>query len=271
MLKSSKFLLPFISLLSFSIHANEPEPLWEFGLGVAGINFPDYRGSDHQRNYLLPLPTLRYRGEKLRVNREGIRGLLYQSERINVDISLDGAVPVKSNENSARAGMPDLDPLLEIGPTLDFTLKQTSDHKLRLRFPLRGAFAFDGLQPKDHGWTFHPNLDLDYHWQWNLGIALGPLFANQRYHDYYYSVEPAFATPTRPSFESSSGYSGTRLILTASRRFNGLWVAAFLRYDNLNGAVFLDSPLVRKNSAFMAGFGISWFFAESAQLVTIEE
>jgi len=49
----------------------------------------------------------------------------------------------------------------------------------------------------------------------------------------------------------------------SSSRFPGFWVGAFARYDNLSGAAFEDSPLVRKKSSFMAGVGIAWVLAEA--------
>jgi outer membrane scaffolding protein for murein synthesis (MipA/OmpV family) len=49
----------------------------------------------------------------------------------------------------------------------------------------------------------------------------------------------------------------------ASRRYPRFWVSAFARYDNLSGAVFADSPLVKKQESFMAGVGIAWILAES--------
>ena len=34
----------------------ETQPLWEMGFGFGGLTAPDYRGSDEQRGYLLPVP-----------------------------------------------------------------------------------------------------------------------------------------------------------------------------------------------------------------------
>ncbi|HSF48456.1 MAG TPA: MipA/OmpV family protein, partial [Burkholderiales bacterium] len=89
-------------------------PLWEAGAGVAVLDFPDYRGSDERQTYLLPIPYVIYRGEILKVERQKVRGLLYTSEIAELDFSLSGSVPVRSDNNSARRGMPDLDPTLEL-------------------------------------------------------------------------------------------------------------------------------------------------------------
>ena len=47
-----------------------------------------------------------------------------------------------------------------------------------------------------------------------------------------------------------------------------MWVGGFLRYDNLRGASFDDSPLVRRRSALTFGFGVSWILATSSERVT---
>jgi len=46
-----------------------------------------------------------------------------------------------------------------------------------------------------------------------------------------------------------------------------MWVGAFVRYDNLRGAAFQDSPLVRRTSGVTAGFGVSWVLDTSSELV----
>ena len=91
----------------------EEKPLWEFGAGLALLRLPDYRGSDENRYYLLPFPYIIYRGDILRVDRERISGRIFKTDRLLLDISLYGSVPVDSSRNSARSGMPDLDPTLK--------------------------------------------------------------------------------------------------------------------------------------------------------------
>ena len=43
------------------------------------------------------------------------------------------------------------------------------------------------------------------------------------------------------------------------------------RMDDLHGAVFAPSPLVRRQSTVTAGFGISWIFATSSQRVLTDD
>lgn len=249
-------------------------PLWEAGIGIATLRLPDYRGSDQARNYLLPFPYLVYRGRILKVDRKGVRGLLLRTDRVTTNISLDAAVPVYSRRNDARQGMPDLEPTLEIGPSLVLLLARdpAAHRRLTLNLPLRAVIATNFRRVHGEGWVFSPNLNLDQTHigpgrAWSLGISIGPLYADRKYHAYYYTVAPVYATAARPAYSAAGGYSGSRLTLALSRRYRDLWFGAFLRYDDLSGAAFETSPLVKQKYSLMAGVGVAWIFARSATLV----
>ena len=51
-------------------------PLWELGLGVAGLSLPHYRGAERSTRWVLPTPYAVYRGEVLRANRDGVKAML---------------------------------------------------------------------------------------------------------------------------------------------------------------------------------------------------
>jgi len=251
-------------------------PLWEAGIGLTVLDFPDYPGADERTTYALPLPYFVYRGEKFKVGRDGIRGLFFESDRVELDFSVNASIPVKSTENQARQGMPDLDPTFQIGPTLNFTLHRHEMSKLQLRLPVRGVIATDFAHAQGAGVVFEPQIVLDinklaFASGWRFGVSVGPLFADQRYHAYYYRVAPQFATPQRPAYEASAGYGGMQVLLSTSRRYRDWWVGAFVRYQSLDGAVFRDSPLVKQRYALAGGFGFAWVFARSGQLVDADE
>jgi outer membrane protein len=251
------------------------EPLWEVGLGVAAVRFPDYRGSDQTSTYALPLPFVAYRGRFLRADRDGARAILFAGHRLVVDVSLSASVPSKSNHDDARQGMPDLPGTFEIGPNLNVELWQSDDRKLKLdlRLPLREAITLQAA-PKTIGVTFSPNLNLDvrgFAGRWNLGLLAGPLFADRRYHEHFYGVAPEFATASRPAYDAPGGYAGWRATSAFSRRLGNAWLGGFLRYDDLHGAVFAPSPLVRRDSSLTVGFGVSWIFAVSGQRVVVDD
>jgi outer membrane scaffolding protein for murein synthesis (MipA/OmpV family) len=256
----------------------EPLPKWELGLGATAFALPDYRGSDERRGYLWPLPFLVYRGESVRVDRQGVRGVFFESDRVQLDFSLSGTPPVDSSKNQARQGMPDLDPTIEIGPLVNATLfrDREAGTQLDLRLPLRAVIATDFSHAHSAGWVFQPTLALNLRPQfgggrWNLGVNTGPIFASGKYHEYYYGVDPQFATPDRPAYSARGGYSGWMGLVSLSRRYGKLWIGGFARYDALSGAVFEDSPLVRRNSSWMAGVAAAWIVAESDRKVEVFE
>ncbi|MEP6739987.1 MAG: MipA/OmpV family protein [Caldimonas sp.] len=247
------------------------EPLWELGIGIAAVRFPDYRGSDQTSTYALPLPFVAYRGRFLRADRDGARAILFAEHRVEVDVSLSASVPTRSKNSDARAGMPDLAGTFEIGPNLNLELWQSADRqfKLDLRLPVREAITLQS-SPRTVGVTFSPNLNLDvrrFAGYWNLGLLAGPLYADRRYHEHFYGVAPEFATATRPAYSAPGGYAGWRGVTAFSRRLGNAWLGGFVRYDDLHGAAFAPSPLVRREHSVTAGFGISWIFAVSSQRV----
>jgi len=255
-------------------------PLWELGAGAAALRLPDYRGSDQSRGYLYPLPYVRYRGELLKVDdRRGLAALLLlQRGRAELDVSLNASQPAPSDRNDARQGMPDLDPTVELGPVLKLTLWENDarTRELSLQLPVRAAFAIDFPRAGYAGIVLNPVLD--YFMRdvgpgggWRLGLQAGPVFADARYHRYYYQVDPAFATAGRPAYAANGGYGGMQFTTSLSKRFGSIWVGGFVRAYALHGATFEDSPLVRRRSALLAGIGIAYVFAESRTRVESED
>lgn len=257
--------------------AAETLPLWEAGAGVGVINFPNYRGSSERQTYVLPVPYLVYRGDFLKIDRQQARGVFFKGDRTELDISLNGSVPVRSKDNTVRQGMPDLNPTIEIGPSLKVTLTESKDEKteLNLRLPVRPVFATDLSTFRNVGWIFQPQLNANLKDAvgngWNLGLVTGPLFADKSYHQFFYGVDAAYATPSRPVYAASSGYSGFQFIGSISKRFPKYWAGGYMKYDDLHGATFLNSPLVTRKNAFTAGFAITWIFAESQTKVVRNE
>jgi MipA family protein len=256
-----------ISLPCAGIAAAAEKPLWELGVGGAIGSFPTYRGASSQHTYALPFPFLIYRGERVTFDREGLRGELFESERWLLELSADAMVPVDS-EDGLRRGMPDLAPVLELGPSLEYLLRRDSESEWRLRLSLRSVLAVEDFKVSEQGWMFHPNLAFDTHnGNWETGASIGPLFATQRYHQYYYGVPTEYATATRETYRAEAGYSGMRFTIGASRYFGNLWLGAFLRYDDLRDTAFIDSPLVERNNALMGGVAVAWIFRRSSEMV----
>lgn len=254
--------------------ASEEKPLWELGVGLAGLRLPDYRGSDQYSYYLLPYPYIIYRGDILRVERERISGRIFETDRVLLDVSLNGSVPVKNTDNPDRRGMPDLDPTFEVGPSLNITLLEDRQdrYKLKLTLPVRAAFSTDFSSVRHEGWVFHPRLNFEKAEiipgsGLNLGLSTGPMFADRGYHRYYYTVDPAFATAVRSPYDARGGYSGSTFTVGLNKKLTPFILNAFVSLDYLKGAVFEESPLVKTDSSWMCGFTVSWIFLKSSRMV----
>jgi outer membrane scaffolding protein for murein synthesis (MipA/OmpV family) len=143
--------------------------------------------------------------------------------------------------------------------------------KFDVRLPLRGVFTVQA-RPHSIGAVFAPNASIDIKdvagfQGWYFGALAGPLFADHRYHDYFYTVAPQFATPARPAYEASAGYSGAQILVALSKRYPSFWVGAYVRHDTLAGAAFESSPLVKRDSYWATGAGIAWIIHQSKRLV----
>jgi outer membrane scaffolding protein for murein synthesis (MipA/OmpV family) len=274
---ASKTAAALLGLLAITLCHAEERPLWELGAGVGALQLPDYRGSDESHTYVLPVPYFVYRGEHLKAGRNGIRGMLYDGDKVDLNISVGGTIPVHSKDNEARRGMADLKPAIEVGPTASIHLWRAADEKTKLDFraPLRTSITVES-SPKDIGWVFSPSLNLDMRDQpgmhgWNMGLSAGPVFNNRKYNDHFYSVSDADATPTRPAYQAKGGFAGSQATLALTKRFPRYWVGGFARYDSLAGAVFDDSPLVKRKNNVSAGVAVAWVITQSGQMVKIDD
>ena len=265
-------------VLATSAAAAREEPLWEAGLGVAGLVFPDYRGSSQSHSYAFPAPYFVYRGDFFKADRHGVRGTFFKDDRVDLNLSIGASLPVDSSETEARVGMPDLHASIELGPSLEVNLWRSSNRamKLDLRMPLRAAFTVES-HSQYIGVQFFPHANVDVadplgYTGWNLGLVAGPVFTDRRYNKYFYEVAPEFATANRPAFTApAGGYAGMQFLVALSKRFPSFWVGGFARYDTLKGASFEDSPLVTSKRYAAAGIGISWILGASKERVPVDE
>jgi outer membrane protein len=259
-----------MACLAMGTARGEDKPLWELGIGAGVLTLPHYRGSDQSNTWLLPVPYAVYRGELFKADRDGARATLFDTDRSELSLSFAASAPTDSEDNVARQGMPDLSPTVEIGPVWNYTLLRGESHKLDFRWPVRGVFTVES-SPRHVGWVSAPHVNLDQVVaDWNVGLLAGPLFADRRYHDYFYTVRANEATATRPAFRAGAGYEGWQATAALSRQWGNWWMGMFVRHDQVAGHGVVDSPLVRDRHQFSAGLAVSWIFARSSRLVAQE-
>lgn len=247
-------------------------PLWEVGVGVGAIHLPYYPGADDNRNIGVPVIFPIYRGDFFKVDDQGIRGELYEDERLQLDFSVDFNFSVDSEEVEARRGMPDLDNLLQIGPSLQYTLHRSANTDWLLNLPARAAFSLSRNQLDGQGFSAFPHLTYYRYFSmrdstWRLGLSAGALYGTEAFHDFYYQVPPAFANAERPAFNAKAGFGGSRFTATLVSRNDQRFIAWFARYERLDDAVFEDSPLVTTTDAITLGVVYSRFVWRSKEMV----
>jgi len=251
---------------STSSVAEETAYEWDLGIGLTGFHLPVYPGSSQTENYLLPYPYVRFKTKYLEMN-ERIRGFVYQSEKLRLNLSGDFGVPVDNEENGLREGMPDLNLVLQIGPMLEVVLDggRFQSYESRIDLPLRVAIATDFDETENIGWIFEPRYSYEKMRArkngWAYLLSAGLRYASKEYHAYYYDVDEQFANPGRPAYAADKGYGGAFVNIVGSWRQDNIIYGVFASYQNLNGAAYEDSPLMEQNSYVSVGGGIIFRFA----------
>lgn len=249
-------------------------PLYEYGIVGLAAHFPHYPGSNEYQTYAFPLPYFVYRGETVKANREGIRGIFFRYKQLETDISLAGNTPV--GDDKARAGMDDLSAIGEVGPALNYYFFDYGERdSFFFQATLRAALSFDfdgGLDVGYEGYVSDLSLiyrdsrifkeqDVRFH------LSTGVRFADAAMHQYFYEVPLADVTPNRRYYEAEGGYGGLQLSGSITKELTPSFSAScYGRWINIDGAVYEDSPLVGTHNNYIVGAMLVWKIGESAEL-----
>ena len=267
------------SCFAQTLSKNE-RPLWELGLFNGIARLPHYRGSDEYKLYALPLPYLIYRGKVIQSDEYGIRGIFFKTKHLESSLSFWGNPPI-GGDNRARKEMPDLDALFEIGPAIKWFFKDRGSlDYLYLSIALRGVssanfdfgvdFAYQGL----HGGLqlIYNNRSLFAQNNLEFDFSVGINFTDKDYNSYFYDVSSKYVLPERGFYESDGGYAGFSVSVSIKKKITqNLFLGGYSRWDNINGAVFDDSPLVKGKNNFVIGCALIWKIAESKRSAGSDE
>jgi len=173
--------------------------------------------------------------------------------------------------------MDDLDPLLQIGPMLRYKAWKASEpqQSVIIDLPVRASIAL-GSGVDYVGYEVSPRISyrrelgfLRRPWKWS--ISGEALWGSDGLNRYYYQVDPADATATRPAYDAEAGFAGTRFRTSVYHRDRNKLISFYAVYDNVQGAVFHDSPLVERDGGFTVGFVVTWFLLQSDELVEVKQ
>jgi len=259
-----KYLLIILSMLfSGTVFA---ETLWKLGAGIGNITANSYPGSDQTESITSPIPYLKVKTEWFDLDNEGLHTNWFKDTNFRLDLGFDIGLPVESNENKLRNSMPDLDPVGQVGPLLIYQLYDSKKLKWQIHLPVNYAFSVKDIKFNSIGWVSNPRIYFNYLYgdaklPLDISMSLGPVYGSVEFHRYYYEVPSAYVTASRSAYVAEAGDAGYRFNLSVTRRMNGYWLGLYLRYQNLSGAVFVDSPLVNQKDYWFIAVGASWLFA----------
>jgi len=256
-------------------------PRWEVGVGGGYFSGHDYPASNDPNQRALALPYLIYRSSVFRVGGGGIRAVAVERPRIRLDVSLGASLSARSEGNGLRAGMPDLDFLLELGPQLEISLldrEMASGGRLQLEFAteLRAVVATDFQEIHSQGFVAELSVSGARRRIAGSGVdllaSLGITYADERLQAYFYEVDARYARQGRPAYGASGGYLGSELFIGAALRPNrSLRVFLGMQSGLYAGAANRDSPLFETTSSTGIAAGFAWTVARSKRLIDVIE
>jgi outer membrane scaffolding protein for murein synthesis (MipA/OmpV family) len=257
----------------------ETDPLWEIGVGAFSLFAPDYPASGEASFNGLALPYGIYRGEVVRVDdQDGARVVPLETQAFEISLSAGAAFGARSEGRGVREGLPDLDPLIELGPQVIFRGPHfgSEARRARIDFALQArvvaSIDFDTGSATYRGLVFEPEVEA--RWPDALGAgtelraSIGPVFATQALQDYFYEVEPRFARPGRPAYQAQGGYLGTDVVVSLSYDLTPRFTAfGGLSASSHAGAANRASPLFERDLTGAAFFGVAVILTESSRRV----
>ena len=245
----------------------ESESGWTLGVGVAAVaQIPHYMGSDENRSLALPIPYIRYDGPRLKIGQRGIVAELFDSEKWFLSLSMSGAIPVDSEDNAARRGMPDLEAVFEYGPSLKYYIQgnNEAENAVFIDMNIREArtISLDSL-----GLNASPSIVVRrelgkkvFEGTLNWRLRYSREFVSDRYAGYFYDVDPIYANENRPQFDAKGGKAGYRISSGVRWQKGKNVVSLFAMYADLHRADYVESPLVKTKHHLFGGISYFWLF-----------
>jgi len=250
------------------------KPLWEIGVVGGGGWLPDYPAADQNHANGIALPYAVYRGETFRISEEGRpRGLFVDMPWLELNVGLDAAFPVDSDDNDARRGMEDLDFLLEAGPMLIVKLLPGDPlNELDLSLAGRVVLSTDFKGIDYRGLTVNPAITYRRNDLFDVDLraiaAVDATFGFDGFNEYFYEVEADDVRPDRPRYRADPGYVGSEITLGLSwgiteriKLFGGTRIGLW------TGSANDDSPLFRDEVTYAVGGGLRLTFFASDRKV----
>ena len=197
----------------------EEKSTFEFGVAAAALQVPAYPSSSVKNDRFFGAPWIIYRGDRLQVKEGGVELKAFQSKKLIVDVGIGAALGSDASDTPLRAGLPDLDFIFQLGPRFTVPLLDETVDGIRTRYnwisTLRFAVSTDFRSLDFQGplattelrfrKTGYKNNNLEFN------ASVGATWLGDQLMDYFFSVDPEFATPVRPAFDADAGFLSLEL------------------------------------------------------------
>lgn len=242
--------------------------LFEAGFGAVYASIPHYPGSSQTNTLFVPFPTVIYRGDTYRIDEDGgARTRFFYSDKMEINLSIGGSLPVSTKDSKIRQGMPKLDTIGEVGPGFIyhfFNKRNAKGFRLSLNIPVRLAISSDLKYTKERGIVFNPLLYGFYDLNESFALigGLSAYWATKKYNSYLYDVAPQYVTPIRSAYDSKSGYVVSNLSLALLHTRGDLSIFAGSILNDASKSANKNSPLFEQKINWSHAIGFTYFFYE---------
>ncbi len=238
----------------------------EIGVGYGFGSVADYPAADEYSRKTVLLPLIIYRGDILKSDQEeGTRAELFKSQEVEINLSFGARFNSDSENNKARLGMPNLNYILETGPSLNYKLwRLPKVASLTLQIPVRLTFETDFRRTDFLGFVFEPELRFQ---KLNFLVpnltastSLAVEFFSERVANYYYQVENVYATADRAAYNAEAGLASMSIgqsFLYEYNRFNFIFGASHSYFGESENTA---SPLYKSDTNTSIFAAVAWFF-----------
>lgn len=238
----------------------------EIGVGYGFGSIADYPAADEYSRKTVLLPLVVYRGDILKSDQEeGTRAELFKSQEVEINLSFGARFNSDSENNKARVGMPNLNYILETGPSLNYKLwRLPKVASLTLQIPLRLTFETDFRKTDFVGFVFEPELRFQ---KLNFLVpnltastSIAVEFFSERVANYYYQVENVYATADRAAYNAEAGLASMSIgqsFLYEYNRFNFIFGANHSYFGKSENTA---SPLYKSDTNTSIFVALAWFF-----------
>ena len=109
-------------------------------VGLAMSIYPHYPDSRQFETAIAPFPYAEYHSDRIELDQDGLAAKLFQSNRFELDLSINDDLPVSSKNNDLMTWIVDLALRIELEPEREITLATWGNSILRFDIPARANF-----------------------------------------------------------------------------------------------------------------------------------